>query len=61
MPIQFQLLTEIRRLKESPNGGVTDTSIKFSREFQEKMLSLLDSSDRADDFDASQKKNSENF
>ena len=54
-PIQSQLLAEIRKLKESPNGGVSDTSIKFSRDFQEKILTLLDSPDRADDFGASQK------
>ena len=52
--MQSQLLKEIRKLNESQDGGVKDSSINFSRDFQEKILTLLDSTDR-DDFDASQK------
>ena len=50
-----QLLSEIQRLKESHDGGAKESSVNFSKDFQEKILSLLDSSDRADELYASQK------
>ena len=53
--MQSHLLSEIQRLKESHDGGAIESSVSYSKDFQEKILSLLDSSDRADELYASQK------
>ena len=54
-PVQSDLLKDIQRLKESHDGGDKDSSVNVSKDFQEKVLSLLDSSDWADELYASQK------
>ena len=53
--MQSRLLSEIQRLKGSHDGDAIESSINLSKDFYEKIVSLLDSSDWADELYASQK------